>query len=189
MEPFILSKHIVSVIPDFLCHLSNVLSFYMYDHHLFPVILAKARSQRAVLFQPWWSQRKHFANALLILGIHLQFLLCIFTHVHGYLFFCRVKVVGRRSGLSCDQPWRASKRQPVVRNGTNNNQAMSSLKCWLKLKWKKVLKHCPCSVVSCIVTSALQGCDGVGINSLYTPGNLKLFLKTVSCCPIITLML
>ena len=137
MEPFILSKHIVSVIPDFLCHLSNVPSFYMYDHHLFPVILAKARSQRAVLFQPRWSQRKHFANVLLILGIHLQFLLCIFTHVHGYLFFCRVKVVGRRSGLSCDQPWRASKRQPVVRNGTNNNQAMSSLKCWLKLGKKE----------------------------------------------------
>lgn len=89
--------------------------------------------------------------------------------INSYL--CLVTVVGRRSGLRLDHPWRASNREPVVKNGTSNSQAMSSLKCWLKLRWKELSKHCLCSVVSRIVTSARQGWDGVGTGSLYTPGD------------------
>lgn len=60
------------------------------------------------------------------------------SQINSYL--CLVTVVGRRSGLRLDHPWRATNREPVVKNGTSNSQAMSSLKCWLKLRYDWVKK-------------------------------------------------
>ena len=58
---------------------------------------------------------------------------CLFDDIHCYLFLL-VIIVGSMSVSSCVQPWRTSKRHPVVINGTSSNNAKSSLKCRLKLK-------------------------------------------------------
>ena len=70
-----------------------------------------------------------------------SFMSCLFDDVHCSLFLL-VIIVGSMSVSSCVQPWRTSRRHPVVINGTSSNHAKSSLKCRLKLrriKWVHLL--------------------------------------------------